>query len=127
MSGTSPPMPTTAELEILRVLWKRGPSTVREVQAHLEESSTGYTTVLKQLQMMLEKGLVSRDESQRAHVYSARVDQSVTQRRLVDDLIDRAFGGSTNQLVMRALSSDRVSADELDAIRDLIDELDDER
>ena len=117
-------MPTDAELAILQVLWTHGPSTVRAVHEQLDRAgSTGYTTVLKLLQIMLEKGLVTRDESQRAHVYTAAVDESVTQRRLVDDLLERAFGGSAQTLVMRALSADRVSADELDEIRALLDQL----
>ena len=126
MPNSSPPMPTPAELELLRVLWERGPSTVREVQTAVGADTTGYTTILKQLQLMLEKGLVSRDESQRAHVYEARVDASITQRQLVDDLVERAFGGATDKLVLRALSSERVTPDELRAIRDLLDALDDE-
>ena len=117
-------MPTDAELAILQVLWTQGPSTVRAVHEQLDRAeSTGYTTVLKLLQIMLEKDLVTRDESQRAHVYTAAVDESVTQRRLVDDLLERAFGGSAQTLVMRALSADRVSADELDEIRALLDQL----
>lgn len=117
-------MPTDAELAILQVLWTQGPSTVRTVHEHLDRAhSTGYTTVLKLLQIMLEKGLVTRDESQRAHIYEAAVDESVTQRRLVDDLLDRAFKGSAHALVMRALSAERVSADELDEIRALLDQL----
>lgn len=115
------PLPTDTELDLLRVLWARGPSTVREVQEHLDADS-GYTTVLKHLQIMLEKGLVSRDESQRAHVYRASVAKDDTQRRLIDDLLDRAFGGSARQLVMRALSTDRVSREDLDRIRELLDE-----
>jgi len=126
MPNASPPMPTPAELEILRVLWRQGPSTVREVQTALDAASTGYTTILKQLQLMHEKGLVTRDESQRAHVYEAHVDASITQRQLVDDLVDRAFGGATDKLVLRALSSERVTPEELSAIRALLDELDDE-
>lgn len=117
-------MPTDAELAILHVLWEQGPSTVRTVHEQLDRAhSTGYTTVLKLLQIMLEKGLVTRDESQRAHIYAAAVDESVTQRRLVDDLLERAFKGSAHALVMRALSADRVSADELDEIRALLDQL----
>lgn len=119
-------MPTPAELEILRVLWNRGPSTVREVHTALGEAATGYTTILKQLQLMHEKDLVTRDESQRAHVYTAGVDASITQRQLVDDLVDRAFGGATDKLVLRALSSERVTSEELEAIRALLDELDEE-
>lgn len=117
----SDPMPTDTELDLLRVLWAHGPSTVREVQDALDADS-GYTTVLKHLQLMLEKGLVARDESQRAHVYRAAVAKDDTQRRLVDDLLDRAFGGSARQLVMRALSTDRVSREEIDRIRELLDE-----
>ncbi len=118
---SSNPMPTDTELDLLRVLWTRGPSTVREVQADLDANS-GYTTVLKHLQIMLEKGLVTRDASQRAHVYRAAVAEDETQRRLVDDLLDRAFGGSARQLVMRALSTDRVSREEIEQIRRLLDE-----
>src|SRR5215470_186468 len=95
------PRPTPAELEILNVLWKSGPSTVREVHASLGEAkSTGYTTVLKLLQIMTEKGLVERDERQRAHVYTARLAEAQTQRQLVRDLLERAFGGSATKLVM---------------------------
>ena len=118
-------MPTDAELAILRVLWSHGPRTVREVQDRLDrDEPIGYTTVLKLLQIMLEKGLVTRDESQRAHVYAADVSEPSTQQRLVDDLMERAFGGSAQRLVMQALGSDRVSADELDDIRALLDSLD---
>lgn len=125
MTDPAAPMPTDAELALLRVLWQRGPSTVREVHDRLDD--VGYTTVLKQLQIMLDKGLVTRDESSRAHVYSAAVEQDRMQRRMVDDLLDRAFGGSARQLVAHALSGDDVSHDELEAIRSLIDELDADR
>ena len=124
MSSSDPPMPTDAELAILRVLWDHGPCTVRAVQDHLDrDEPIGYTTVLKLLQIMLEKGLVTRDESQRAHVYAAAVSEPSTQQRLVDDLLERAFGGSARRLVMQALDSDRVSDDELDDIRALLDQL----
>lgn len=124
MSSSDPPMPTDAELAILRVLWAHGPVTVREVQERLDRAEPiGYTTVLKLLQIMLEKELVTRDESQRAHVYAARVSEPSTQQRLVDDLLERAFGGSARRLVMQALGSDHVSADELDDIRALLDQL----
>src|SRR5689334_24358155 len=97
MARTSLPRPTDAELEILRVLWQRGASTVREVQEALNESKpTGYTTVLKMLQIMIEKGLVRRDEGQRAHVYEARLAQHQTQRQLVGDLLNRVFDGSAS-------------------------------
>jgi predicted transcriptional regulator len=118
------PRPTDAELAILRVLWRRGPSTVRQVQEALEESQpTGYTTALKLLQIMTAKGLVDRDESLRSHVYRARSGEDETQKQLVSDLLERAFGGSTHRLVMQALSSKQSTPDELDAIRRLIDEL----
>jgi predicted transcriptional regulator len=116
------PLPTDAELSILAVLWKRGPSTVRDVHEALQPThDTGYTTVLKLLQIMAQKGLVKRDESQRSHVYRAAVPADKTQRRLVGDLLDRAFAGSTADLVMRALSVKPASAEELAAIRELLD------
>jgi predicted transcriptional regulator len=118
-------LPTDAELGILRVLWSRGPSTVREVHEALQDGS-GYTTVLKLMQIMTEKGLVLRDESQRAHVYSARATQQKTQRQLVTDLVDRAFGGSPAQLAMQALSSKKTSPDELAELRRLLDSLEQE-
>ena len=116
------PRPTPAELEILRVLWSRGPSTVREVQEALgPERGAGYTTVLKLMQIMAEKGLVDRDERDRTHVYRARLSEEQTQRQLVRDLLDRAFGGSATKLVMQALAARRASADELREIRRMID------
>lgn len=118
------PLPTDAELKILRVLWAHGSATVREVMQALD-ADQGYTTVLKHLQIMLDKGLVTRDESGRAHVYTAAAEEVDTQQRLVDDLLDRAFSGSAETLVMRALSSDGVSREELDDIRALLDEMDD--
>ena len=117
------PLPTDAELAILRALWTDGPATVREVKGRLD-TDQGYTTVLKHLQIMLEKGLVTRDESGRAHVYAADHAEADTQRRLVRDLLDRAFGGSAQQLVMRALSTEKVSREELDQIRTLLDQID---
>jgi predicted transcriptional regulator len=121
---TVTPRPTPAELAILRVLWGQGPSTVREVHALLErERPTGYTTVLKLLQIMTEKGLVRRDEAARAHVYAASVPEEQTQRRLVRDLLDRAFGGSASKLVMHALSARKASRAELACIRELLDRL----
>jgi predicted transcriptional regulator len=117
----APPYPTDAELSILTVLWRRGPSTVREVQEKLATGS-GYTTVLKFLQIMTEKGLVERDESQRTHVYRARCTEEQTQQQLVRDLLDRAFGGSAQKLVMQALAAKKTSAAELSEIKRLIDE-----
>jgi len=116
--------PTDAELAILRVIWSRGPSTVRQVHEALSrDRETGYTTVLKLMQIMTEKGLVERDESERTHVYQARFTQEATQQRLVSDLLDKAFGGSASQLVMQALAAKPASADELAQIRRLLDEL----
>jgi BlaI family transcriptional regulator, penicillinase repressor len=118
------PRPTPAELEILRVLWQRGPSTVREVHATLSEARpTGYTTVLKMLQIMTDKSLVSRDESQRAHVYSARLPEAQTQRQLVRDLLERAFDGSAMKLVMHALADRKASPEEIARIREMLDEM----
>jgi predicted transcriptional regulator len=125
MSDSKLPRPTDVELGILRVLWARGPSTVREVHEALQDGS-GYTTVLKMMQIMTEKGLVVRDESQRAHVYSARATQEKTQRQLVTDLVDRAFGGSTAQLAMQALSTKKTSPEELAELRRLLDSLEQE-
>ena len=119
-----PPRPTDAELAILRVLWSRGASTVRDVYEQLNRNApTGYTTVLKMLQIMTEKGLVVRDETQRAHIYEARYSEQKTQRQLLLDLADRAFGGSAAKLVLQALSGRKTSAEELSAIRELLDRL----
>ena len=121
---TSAPRPTDGELEILRILWERGASTVREVHEVLDaRHPTGYTTVLKLLQIMTEKGLVARDERLRAHVYRARIPREDTERQLVGDLLDRAFAGSAASLVMRALSSKKTSAEDLARIRRHLDEI----
>ena len=118
------PRPTDAELAILSVLWERGPSTVRDVHHALSSSQdSGYTTVLKLLQIMTDKGLVQRDESQRAHVYSPRQSERRTQRQLLADLVDRAFGGSSARLVLHALSDRPASSEELRHIRALLDQL----
>ncbi len=118
------PRPTDAELAILKVLWQRGPSTVRQVQEQLQrDRPSGYTTVLKFLQIMTDKGLVTRDESQRTHVYRASLGQADTQRQLVGDLLDRAFDGSAQKLVMQALSAKKASPEELDQIRRMLDQL----
>src|SRR5215831_4682885 len=117
------PRPTDAELAILRVLWERGPATVRQVHEALAGArETGYTTTLKLMQIMTEKGLVTRDESQRTHVYAAKLSQDQTQRQLVTDLLDRAFGGRSAALVMHALSAQPASSDELAEIRRLIEQ-----
>ena len=116
--------PTGAELAILQVLWAQGPSTVRQVQEALSDTGAGYTTVLKQLQIMMDKGLVHRDEQQRAHVYQAGRPRQQVQRGLVGDLLDRVFNGSPSQLVQQALSSRRASREELDKIRQILAEHD---
>src|SRR5688500_9481064 len=121
------PMPTDAELAILRVLWNRGPSTVRQVHDPIiDEQPIGYTTVLKLMQIMTEKGLVVRDERQRAHIYRSRLTEQKTQRQLLADLLDRAFEGSAPKLVMQALTTKKASPDELAAIRQLLDRLEGE-
>jgi predicted transcriptional regulator len=118
------PQPTEAELELLRILWDRGPSTVRAIHESLRAAKgTGYTTTLKILQRMTEKGLVRRDETRRSHVYSAVRRAEQTQRQLVRNLLKAAFGGAPAKLVVQALSEETVSADELAEIRRLVDEL----
>ena len=114
-------LPTEAELEILNVLWTAGPSTVRDVHTTIGKA-TGYTTVLKQMQVMTEKGLLKRSELYRSHVYEAKVGREQTQQRLAGNLLERAFEGSARNLVLGALASKRVSAEELGAIRELLDE-----
>jgi predicted transcriptional regulator len=124
MGEKQTPRPTDAELAILSVLWERGPATVRDVHDALSDSQgTGYTTVLKLLQIMTEKGLVVRDESQRAHIYESRYSEQKTQRQLLSDLLDRAFGGSQAKLVVQALSARKTTAGELTEIRELLDRL----
>ncbi len=124
MSHPAPPLPTDAELEILRVLWSHGPSTVREVQEALEPvRPSGYTTVLKFLQIMHRKRLVQRDAALRTHVYRAAVEEGETQRQLAASLADRAFGGSAARLAMQALAEKPASPEELGEIRRLLDRL----
>src|SRR3982075_2679122 len=112
--------PTDAELAILRVLWTRGPSTVRQI-AEVMGRESGYTTFLKLLQIMTEKHLVVRDEAARTHVYQAAYTEDQTQRQLVSDLLDRAFGGSAAKLVLQALAANKTSPEELAEIRKLLD------
>lgn len=115
--------PTASELEILRVLWMRGPSTVREVHEALSEKrALGYTTVLKLLQIMTEKGTVRRDEGQRAHVYEACQPATETKRQLVGDVLKRVFEGSASELLLHALEGRRTSKKELEELRRLLDE-----
>ena len=121
--GASAAKPTNAELEVLRELWTLGPSTVREVHARLSVSKPlAYTTTLKTLQVMAEKGLVTRDESKRSHVYAAAAEQDQTQRRLVGELLARAFDGSLGAFVMQALSVKRATPKELAEVRKLMEE-----
>ena len=118
-----PPRPTDAELEILTVLWARGPSTVREVHDAIAQRKPAlYTTVLKMLQIMAEKCLVRRDERQRAHVYEAGRPREWTQQQLAGDLLQRAFGGSARSLMLGALSARKASPEEVAAIRKLLEE-----
>jgi BlaI family transcriptional regulator, penicillinase repressor len=121
--NVSAPRPTDAELAILRVLWERGPSTVRQVHEVLvaRVGQTAYTTALKLLQIMTEKGLVRRDDTDRTHVFTPRLSEEQTQRQLVRDLLDRAFGGSASKLVMQALNARRATPEELGEIRKLIE------
>ena len=122
MAKPTPPRPTDGELAILRVLWGRGPSTVRQVHEILSRDRPGaYTTTLKLLQIMTEKGLVRRDDSDRSHVYQARMTEGQTQRQLVRDLLDRAFGGSATKLVVQALAARRSTPEELGEIRRLLE------
>jgi BlaI family transcriptional regulator, penicillinase repressor len=124
MKKPTPPRPTDSELAILRVLWRLGPATVRAVQQELaREDETGYTTVLKMLQIMTEKGLVKRDESERSHVYEPAFSEQSVQRRLIGHLLERAFGGSAQELVLQALAAKKSSPKELAEIRKLIDEM----
>jgi BlaI family transcriptional regulator, penicillinase repressor len=121
--GRQRPRPTDSELAILRILWERGPATVRQVHEALAETrDTGYTTTLKLMQIMAEKRLVERDETARTHVYVAAVNEQQTQRQLVKDLVDRAFGGSAAALVLQALNAEGTTPAELKEIRKLIDD-----
>jgi predicted transcriptional regulator len=118
-----PVKPTSTELQILGVLWDRGPSTVREIHEILAQSRPlGYTTVLKLLQIMTEKQLVRRNEEARAHVYEAQQPAGATRQQLVGDLLERAFSGSASQLMMHALAGKQTSPDEIDEIRRMLDE-----
>ena len=126
--AAKPPRPTEAELSILRILWERGSQSVRQVQRALNESKpTGYTTALKLLQIMTGKGLVERDESQRPQIYKPRYSQQQTQRQLLGDLLQRAFGGSVKTLVLQALSTKKTPPGELEAIEKLLDRFEGEK
>src|ERR1017187_9944090 len=118
------PRPTDAEVAILRVLWQRGPSTVREVWEQISPAQqTGYTTVLKTMQIMIEKGLLKRDETDRSHVYKPSLSEERTQQQVIGHLLDRVFSGSAHKLVMQALASKKATHNELAEIRKLLDEM----
>jgi predicted transcriptional regulator len=122
------PQPTPSELAILRVLWRRGRCTVRDVLDALNtsrppDSPAGYTTVLKLMQIMTDKGLVRRDESQRTHAYEAALGEDQTHRRLVTELLDRVFNGSARKLVLHALSAKHATPEEIAEIRSLLDRM----
>jgi predicted transcriptional regulator len=121
-----PPLPTDAEIGILAVLWRQGASTVREVHEALGTDS-GYTTTLKLMQLMLEKGLVVRNERYRSHLYEARAPKEQTQRQIAGDLMKRAFDGSAKSLVLGALAAQPASSKDLNEIRRLLDELEERR
>jgi BlaI family transcriptional regulator, penicillinase repressor len=123
MKDASPQKPTAAELQILQVLWERGPSTVREVHEALqEEKALGYTTVLKLMQIMTTKGLVRRDENQRAHVYEAQQPAEKTKRQFAADMLERVFDGSARELMLHALATQRSTREEIEELRNLLDE-----
>ncbi|UOQ52932.1 BlaI/MecI/CopY family transcriptional regulator [Hymenobacter cellulosivorans] len=128
MSKASLPKPTESELEILQVLWQHGPSTVRFVNDELSQKrEVGYTTTLKLLQLMLDKGLVLRDDDSRTHVYRAAVREEETQSQLLDRFVEAAFGGSAMKLVMQALGNRRTSKEELRQIRTLLNEIEQDK
>jgi len=123
MKDASPQKPTAAELQILQVLWERGPCTVRDVHEALqEEKALGYTTVLKLMQIMTTKGLVRRDENQRAHVYEAQQPAEKTKRQFAADMLERVFDGSARDLMLHALASQRSTRQEIEELRNLLDE-----
>jgi predicted transcriptional regulator len=117
--------PTDAELTILRVLWEKGSATVREVHEALGDKGVRYTTTLKQLQVMFDKGLVTRDDSEKSHVYKAAYSEEETQTTLIDHLLENAFAGSRSKLFLRALSTKKANAKELAEIRKLLKDLED--
>jgi BlaI family penicillinase repressor len=120
-SESKNPLPTEAELAILQIVWNRGPSTVREVHTALRSRGTGYTTTLKQMQVMADKGLLKRNERYRSHLYEASIQREKTQLALTKSLLERAFDGSAKNLVLGALSSQPISRTELAEIREMID------
>ena len=130
MKNKNLPRPTETELEILRVLWKHGPSTVRQVHKILNgerKTEVGYSTTLKMFQVMTQKGLVERDETVRPQIYTTRVPQEQTQRQLVKDLLKRAFGGSLRQMVMHALPDEETTKEELEQLEQLLDKFEEKK
>lgn len=118
------PKPTDSELEILQILWEHGPSSVRFVNEKLNEArEVGYTTTLKLMQIMAEKGLAKRNTTQRSHIYEAGVDESSTQKQLLQKFVDKTFRGSAMSLVMQALGNHNASPEELDKIKALIEKI----
>ena len=127
MARSKTPRPTDRELTILRILWDNGPCTVRQVnEAMNADGSTGYTTTLKLMQIMTDKGLLRRDDSQFKHVFKPALTEAKAQKQLVGDMLERAFCGSAEKLVMRALSAKKISATELASIRKMLDEFEGE-
>jgi predicted transcriptional regulator len=127
MARSKTPRPTDRELTILRILWDNGPCTVRQVNDTMNaDGSTGYTTTLKLMQIMTDKGLLRRDDSQFKHVYEPALTEERAQKQLVGDMLERAFCGSAEKLVLRALSAKKISARELASIRKMLDEFEGE-
>ena len=125
MKKNKSPKPTEAELEILQILWENGPSTVRFINDKMNvKKNVGYTTTLKIMQIMSEKNLVTRDEENRSHIYTAAYKQDETQKVLLDKFLDSAFGGSASKLVMQALGNRKTSKEEIEEIRNFLDKID---
>ena len=119
------PNPTPSELLVLQILWTDGPSTVKHVHEKLEKTKdVGYTTTLKIMQIMHEKNILARDEKGKSHIYSALIEENAIQKRLIDKILDSAFGGSASQLIMQTLGNHKTSRKELEEIRKLLDQLD---
>ncbi len=128
MKGNKVPQPTESELEILQLLWAKGPCTVRQINETLqEERVVGYTTTLKLMQIMLEKQLLTRDANQRTHIYEAAVTEADTQKKLLNKFVDATFRGSAMKLVMQALGSSNASKEELDAVKKLIQDMEEKQ
>jgi len=128
MKGNKVPRPTESELEILQLLWAKGPSTVRQINETLQvERIVGYTTTLKLMQIMLEKQLLTRDDNQRTHIYQAAVTEGDTQKKLLNKFVDATFRGSAMKLVMQALGNSNASKEELEAVKKLIQEMEEKQ